>query len=82
MCAQVGIQNNGNGVYTIMRVWVDVCSNACPALTGYDFVHCWENAAPGNLPPNSLAVWDYSSNQPVAGLPNYNYENGKCMRMR
>lgn len=78
-CAQVGIQNNGNGTYTIVRAAVDSCSNACLALSGFLYAHCWENAAQNDLPPNSLALWDFVTNEPPP-LPDYTSENGRCLR--
>lgn len=78
--AQMGLKSTGSGSYTVLRTYATSCATACSTYTGYQYLHCWSNSAPGNLPPNSLALWDYTNNRPPT-LPAYTGENGYCLRM-
>lgn len=69
--AQAGIAIGATGVYTLCAfVWTFVRTRAHTPLAGYMNAHFWEKLAPGNLPPNAIAVWNFGSNQPAAGLLN------------
>lgn len=77
--SQAGVHNSGGGSFAVTRISAADCFSACSVFTGYQYLHCWPNAAPGNLPPNSLALWDYASSNPPP-LPDYTFENGRCLR--